>query len=200
MSVFLLIRHGMNDWVAKRIAGRLPGVHLNEEGFAQASRLASRLASGRIHRVVSSPLDRARETAGPLAEALHLPVELDDAFLEIDFGEWEGKPIAELDLDPRWRLYNSNRSAIGAPGGERMLDAQARFVAGLEALRAAHPEETIAVVSHADPIRAALLHALGMPLDFFLRLDIRPASVSILETTDQGPRVLGVNLEDAPWI
>ncbi len=81
-----------------------------------------------------------------------------------------------------------------------MLDTQARFVAGLEGLRAAHPDETIAVVSHADPIRAALLHCLGAPIDFFLRFDVRPASVSVVEIGDYGPRVLGFNLEDASWL
>jgi probable phosphoglycerate mutase len=190
----------MNDWVDRRLAGRLPGVHLNAEGRAQAAALAERLGEKRIHRVVSSPLERARETAAPLAEALRVPVELSDAFTEVAFGEWEGRDIPALECDPRWRLYNVNRSGTSAPGGERLIDTQARFVEALEALRADHSAETLAVVSHADPIRAALLHCLGMPIDFYRRLEILPASISVVEIGDCGPRVLGLNLEDGSWL
>jgi probable phosphoglycerate mutase len=200
MATFLLIRHGENDWVGKALAGRLPGVHLNASGAAQAERLARSLAGKPIQRVVSSPLERATETAGPIAAALGLTVQVCEEFTEIQFGEWEGKPVAGLELDPRWKLYNSYRSTTPAPGGEMMLETQVRFVSGVERLRREHPAETIAVVSHADPIRAALLHYLGMPIDLFLRLEVRPASISILELHEYGPRVLGLNMEDAPWI
>jgi probable phosphoglycerate mutase len=142
---------------------------------------------------VSSPLERARETAEPLASALSLPVQTDDSFLEVLFGEWEGKPIAELELDPRWRLYNTFRSGTRAPGGELASEMQSRFVAGIERLRTAHPDETIVIVSHADPIRTALAYYLGMPLDFVQRLEIRPASVSEVEVNEWGPRVLALN-------
>jgi probable phosphoglycerate mutase len=193
MATFLLLRHGNNDWVARTLAGRLPDVHLNAEGRAQAEQAARYLASRKIDRIVASPLDRTLETAAPLARALSLPVETDIAFAEILFGEWEAKSIPGLDDDPRWGRYVSFRSGTGAPGGELAAESQARFVSALVRLRDAHPDETIVIVSHADPIRLALCYFLGMPVDFLQRLEIRPGSVSELELIDRRARVLGLN-------
>jgi broad specificity phosphatase PhoE len=193
MANFFLLRHGNNDWVGKTLAGRLPDVHLNTEGRAQAARAAAWLAKRTIHRIVSSPLDRTLETAGPLAKALSLPVDRDESFSEVLFGEWEGKSIPGLDRDARWRYFNTFRSGTSAPGGELASEMQSRFVAAMTRLHGAHPEETIVIVSHADPIRAALAYFLGMPIDFMTRLEIRPASVSEVELKDWGPRVLSLN-------
>jgi probable phosphoglycerate mutase len=175
------------------IVGWTPGVSLNERGRAQADRLAWKLLGRGITKIYSSPLERALETAAPVAEALGLKVEVRDSLGEVKFGEWTGKRIEELDRDPRWRLFNEYRSGTRAPGGELMLETQTRIVTDLEYLRRRRPDETVAVVSHGDVIRAALLYYLGMPIDVFQRIEIGPASFSVLELNDWGPRVLAVN-------
>lgn len=193
MSTFYLIRHGLNDFVGQAVAGWLPGVHLNEEGRAQAGRLARVLAGRGITRIVSSPLERARETAEPLSIALNLQVETDGAFGEVRYGEWTGRSFAELERDSHWRLFNAYRSGTRAPGGETMLDSQARFVAAIERLQIRYPGETIAVTSHADIIRAALVYYMGMPLDLYHRLTIQPASYSVVTLNGSAPRIVCLN-------
>jgi len=193
MSTFYLIRHAITDFVGKAIAGWTPGVCLNDEGRAQAERLAWKLLGRGITKVYSSPLERALETAGPIAEALGLRVEVRDALGEVRFGDWDGKRLDELDRDPRWRLFNQYRSGTRAPGGELMIESQARIVSELECLRARHPAETIAAVCHADIIRAALAYYVGIPIDLYQRIEISPASFSILTLDDSGPRILKLN-------
>ena len=193
MSTFYLIRHGLNDFVGQAVAGWTPGVHLNEKGRAQAERLAVALAEKGIDRIFSSPLERARETAEPLARLLGLPVELRDSLGEVRYGDWTGQRFDDLERDPRWRLYGSYRSGTRAPGGELMLESQMRIVNELEALRIEHPADTIAVVTHGDVMRAALVYYLGMPLDFFHRIAIQPASFTVLQLSGEGPRILRLN-------
>jgi probable phosphomutase (TIGR03848 family) len=188
-----LIRHAVNDLIGRILYGRRPGVPLNEEGRTQAGRLARRLADEPIAAVYSSPLERALETARPLAESLGLEVQLSEPLLEIDCGDWTWSEIRSLDDDPHWRRFNAYRSGTRAPGGEMMIETQSRMVTELERLRALHPEQTIAVVSHGDPIRAALAYYLGMPLDFFWRLEISPASFSLVQMDEHGVRVLATN-------
>ena len=192
-TTVLLVRHGSNDYVGRALAGRSLGVHLNAAGRAEAGRLARRLAPLPIAAVYSSPLERAVETAAPLAVARSLDPRLVEAAAEIDFGEWTGRTIAELEADPLWRRFNTERSTTRPPGGELMAEAQARMVGAVEDLRAAHPGETIALVSHADVIRAALAHYAGIPLDAIGRFEIRPASVTTLRLWDAWTLVLGVN-------
>ena len=193
MSIFYLIRHGMNDWVGKRLAGWLPGVHLNAEGRAQAERTAGELARAGLSALYTSPLDRARETAEIIAARLGLAPEAREAFGEFRVGEWEGRDIDGLAADARWRAFNSYRSGTRPPGGELMGEVQVRFVAELERLRTRHPGAHVAVVSHADPIKAAIAHYLGIPLDLCLRLEIHPASVSMIRVEDWGAQILVVN-------
>ncbi len=193
MTTFLLIRHGANDFIGNTLVGRRPGVSLNDEGRRQAERLADRLAHLPIAAIYSSPLERTRETAVPLAERLGLPVTVCDGIHEIDPGDWTGLTITELRAAPGWEAYNAYRAGTRCPNGELLLDVQARFVTALERLRHDHPDQTVALFSHADPIRIALAYYIGMPLDHVLRLDIAPASVSILALDDRGPRVLRVN-------
>ncbi len=193
MATFYLIRHATNDLVGKTMPGWIPGVHLNTEGREQARRLAQKLSGRGISRVYSSPLERAMETAEPLALALGVAVERRDALIELKIGEWAGKSFAEIEQDPRWRRFNEHRSATRPPGGELMLETQQRMVAELLCLRDQHAGEAIAVVSHADPIRAVLTYFLGMPLDLFYRIDISPASVSIIKLEEWGAQVLSMN-------
>lgn len=193
MTRFLLIRHAMVDAVGRRLAGRAAGVVLNEEGRSQARALAERLAGLPIAAVYSSPLERAVQTAEPIATLRGLRVETREELHELQFGEWTGRGFEELAGDARFRRFNSFRSCAPVPGGEFMLQAQARMVVGLDALRARHARETIVVVSHGDLIKAAVAWYAGVPLDLFQRIEVAPASVSVVELGEDGVRIVAVN-------
>jgi probable phosphomutase (TIGR03848 family) len=188
-----LIRHAHHDYIGRVIAGRLPGVSLSVQGKREAAALPDRLAGAGITVLYSSPLERALETAAPLAERLGLRVEIREALGEIAYGDWTGRTMTELDRDPLWRRFNEYRSGTRAPGGEMMLETQTRMVAELERIRQAHPDAVVAVVSHGDVIRAAILHYAGIPLDLFQRIEIYPASVSIIELDEHLPRIVSLN-------
>lgn len=181
MARLLLIRHAHHDYIGRAIAGWLPGVSLSEHGRAQAAALPARLTGLAIAAIYSSPLERAMETAAPLAAARGLTVEIRAGLKEVDFGRFTGRTMADLDTDPAWHHFNLFRGSARAPGGEMMLETQARMVAELERIGAAHPGATVAVFSHGDVIRAAVLHYLGMPLDFYGRIQIDPASVTTID-------------------
>jgi probable phosphomutase (TIGR03848 family) len=197
MTRFLLIRHAATDAVGKRLAGRTAGVHLNEEGRAQAQKLAERLASSPIAAIYSSPLERALETAAPLADALGLQASICNDFMEMDFGEWTNRTIEDVMQDDLFHHFNLFRSCTRIPGGESMLEAQARIIAGLEKLRLEHRNQTVAVVSHGDLVKAAVAYYAGIHLDLFQRIEIDPASVSIVSVYDETARILQVNGEGA---
>ncbi|GGF02687.1 histidine phosphatase family protein [Hymenobacter cavernae] len=193
MTRFLLIRHATTDSVGKRLSGRTPGVSLNEEGRTQAQYLAQRLASLPVNALYSSPLERAMQTAEPISKALGLETIICEEVLEMDFGQWTNCSFKELENDPVFQRFNTFRSNTRIPGGELMLDAQARIVRGLEKLGAQHPNQTVAVVSHADLIKAAVAYYAGIHLDMFQRLEISAASVSVLELYDETARLLLLN-------
>jgi probable phosphoglycerate mutase len=169
------------------------GVPLAPAGYEQAHRLARRLAGAGIRAVYSSPQERARQTArilaGALSEQVQIALELD----ELDYGDWTGQMIDELESVPQWQAFNTARSCTRIPNGELISEVQARVVGLMEQLRARHSEESIALVTHGDVIRAALVYYLGSPLDLMLRLEISPASVSIIEIKKHGPSILCVN-------
>jgi probable phosphomutase (TIGR03848 family) len=193
MTTFLLIRHAATDLVDHTLAGRGPGVHLNDEGRRQAERLAVHLAREPIRAIYSGPLERARETAQPLGDRLGLQPQVAEALDEFNFGDWTGRMLNELAQVPRWHRFNTFRSGIRAPGGELMLEVQSRIVAFMQRLHEQSPDQTLALVSHGDVIRAAVLHSLGAPLDCFLRVEISPASVSAIRIGDYGPQILSLN-------
>jgi probable phosphoglycerate mutase len=193
VTILFLVRHAAHDLVDRALCGRMPGVRLGEHGRAQAERLAMRLSRESVVAVQSSPLERARETAEPIATRFGLGVEVADALSEIDVGEWSGRPFDELRDDARWALWNAARSVTRAPGGETMLEVQARAVAHLEALRSRFPDLGVVLVSHADVIKAALAYCLGLSLDSLQRFEIAPASLSIVEIGDWGAKVLSLN-------
>jgi broad specificity phosphatase PhoE len=195
LTTFLLVRHATSDTVGREIAGRRPGVHLNPAGRRQAERLADRVArvARAIDAIYTSPLERARETAAPLAERLGLaPRELIEVN-EIDFGEWTGRTFAELQADPRWGAWNAFRSRWRAPGGETIVEVQARMVGAIAALCGRHPGREVVVVSHGDPLKTVLAHFAGAPLDFLPRIELSPASLSVLTITEDRARILGIN-------
>jgi probable phosphoglycerate mutase len=198
MITLLLIRHAMCDPVGRLIAGRARGVHLNEEGRAQAARLAERLRGVTLDGVVSSPLERAVETAEPIARQAGLAVEAIEQLNEIDFGAWTGCTLTALDQLDDWRRFNVLRSVSRPLGGESMLDVQARAVRAVETLRKQHPDGICAVVSHGDVIRSLVAHFAGIPLDLFQRLEISPASVSTVALGKQEIAIRVVNSMAGP--
>lgn len=191
---FYLVRHGTNDYLSKHLlAGRLPAVHLNEQGRAEAERLSDTLTSSGIQRIFSSPLERAFQTAEPTAKRLGLQVEIAPEILEIDFGDWTGKAIRDLDRDSGWKNFNLYRSGTRIPNGETMLEAQTRMVAFLEKLQRENSGKTIALFSHGDPIKSVFAYYLGIPLDLFTRIEISPGSYSILRLEAWRPQVVAIN-------
>jgi probable phosphomutase (TIGR03848 family) len=189
----LLIRHAQNDWVGERLAGWTPGIHLNDEGRAQAAALAGRLAEVPLAAVYSSPLDRTLETAQPIADAHHLPVRVREALGETRYGDWTGRSLKELETEELWPVVQVYPARARFPNGESLREVQARMVAELDAICDAHPTQVAAIVSHADPIKLAVAHYLGLPLDLFQRLSVSPASVTAFVLTRFGPRLIFFN-------
>lgn len=195
MTHILLIRHAVNDYVKTgRLAGWTPGVHLNEEGQAQAQALGQRLAEAPIKYLYSSPLERTMETAEAVrVHHPHLTIRQKPEIGEVRFGDWEGKTISELSTRKMWRIVQDYPSRAEFPNGETIRDAQARAVTAIEGLTASHPGEMIAIVSHADIIKLVLAHFLGMHLDSFQRLVVHPASISTVSLSYGRPYVSNMN-------
>jgi broad specificity phosphatase PhoE len=180
MTTFLLIRHGAHDWLGKTLVGRNAGVPLNAEGKGQAELLAEHLGTLRIEAIYSSPSERARETAAPLARRMAQTCIIDPAFDEIDFGRWVGKTFEELQSDVEWQQWNAHRATAMGAGGERMATVQDRIVRGLDRLHRIHAGSVVAIFSHGDVIKAALCYHQSLSLDALQSIEIGPASVSIL--------------------
>ena len=173
----------------------MPGVALSDAGVAQAARLATRLADDPIDRVVCSPLDRTQATAEAIGAACGVSVAVDAGLIELDMGEWTGREIEALHGENAWTEWNAHRSTARIPGGESMVEAQARIVAVLSHLASAHPGEAIAVVSHSDMIKAAVAHVLGLSLDNLMRFNVGPASVTRVVWGEWGALLMGLNEE-----
>jgi broad specificity phosphatase PhoE len=193
MTDFWLIRHGSTDALNKNISGRAPGVLLNDRGRVEIAALARRLSRLHAGCVYASPLERTAATAETLAQQLGCEVIYDDAFAELHFGDWTGRSFVELDADEHWRRFNVFRSGTCIPGGESMLDVQARAVRALLALRAQHSEGRVLIVTHGDVIKAVIMYFLGIALDLCGRLELSPASITQLELSEHGARVLRIN-------
>ena len=193
MTVLLLIRHAATETAGKRLTGRSRGVHLNERGRAEASTLVQRLEGLPVRAVYASPLERCRETALPLARALGVTIVARRALLETDYGEWTGRTIAGVRRTRLWRVVQHAPSRIRFPGGESLLEVQARAVAEVERIALERPKDLVAIVTHADVIRLLLMHYAGMHLDELQRLSVDPASVSVVGLGDGTARVLKVN-------
>jgi len=193
VTTFLLIRHAHHDQLGKLIAGRMASVRLSMEGEREAEELAERLATTRIDRLYSSPMERAQATAACIGQRLGLDVQTCQGINEVEFGGWEGRSLEELDGERMWSRFNRFRSGTSSPGGEFMLQVQARMIATMESLRAQYPDDTIALVGHGDPIKAAIACCAGIPLDLMLRIEISPASISVVTIDDYGPGILCVN-------
>jgi probable phosphoglycerate mutase len=171
----------------------MPGVVLNATGKEQARAAGRRLAALRPLRILSSPLERARGTADIIAQETGSPVEDAPALQEIDCGEWTGKAFEELHNDPRWKDWNEARSVTRPPGGEMMIEVQARVVSYLESLRRMYDSVRLVLVSHSDVIKAAILFHIGLSLDLFSRIEVAPGSVSTLIVGNWGARLVSLN-------
>jgi len=193
-ATLYLIRHAAHDHIGRVLSGRMEGLALSDDGRAQAGRLAAMLRDRRFAAIYTSPVQRARETAAAIAAGRDIPVTPASALDEIDFGAWTGQPFAALDGDAAWRRWNDARGAATVPGGETMVQAQARAVAFAQDLAATHDGAAVALVSHCDVIRALLAHALDLSLDRLLRFEVDPASISrVAIEADGAARVLSIN-------
>ena len=192
-TTFFLVRHAAHDQVGSVLCGRMTGVNLGSVGREQARRLAVRLENESVASIQSSALERARQTAEPIAARVAQPVELNDGITEIDFGAWSGRRFDDLERDPGWASWNNARAVSRPPDGETMLEAQARIVRAMERLGRAYPDRAVVLVSHADVIKAALLYHLGLPIDAFARFDIDTASISTVVVGGWGSKVVRLN-------
>jgi probable phosphomutase (TIGR03848 family) len=194
-TTVLLVRHGTTPTTGKILPGRAPGLHLSAVGRAQADRVAGGIAAldPRAVAVYASPLERARETAAPIARALGVRVRTERGLLELDIGDWTGMSIKRAVRRREWGAVQRWPSGVSFPGGESFTDLVARTTDAIGRLVRAHPGETIVAVSHADPIRALVATAAGVPLDLFQRLVISTCSVSAIRYAPEGPRIACVN-------
>jgi probable phosphoglycerate mutase len=195
MTTVLLIRHAVNDYVKTgKLAGWMPGVHLNEEGRAQAEALGMRLAEAPLHALYTSPLERAVETAQAVqAHHPHLPLLTCEGVKEVNFGDWQGMSLSELRKRKLWEVVQHAPSRATFPAGESFPDAQYRAVRTVDQLAHQHPAQLIAFFSHSDVIKLILAHYLGMPLDSFQRIEISTASISTVQLGHSAPYVVCVN-------
>jgi probable phosphoglycerate mutase len=196
-TLVLLVRHGLTPTTGKKLPGRAPGLHLSDAGRQQAEGVAARIAPlGEVAAVYASPLERAKETAAPIAKATGNRVRTLADLHECDFGEWTGKNLSTLYKKKEWKQVQRNPSGFRFPKGESFSEMQVRITDALAQLRARHPGERVVAVSHADPIKAAVAHAMGTHLDLFQRVVVSPCSVSAIALSDDGPLVLAVNAVD----
>jgi broad specificity phosphatase PhoE len=221
-TLVILVRHGTTTTTGRELPGRAPGLDLADSGRAQAKTAAARIAAltigsngqnGRTGEdskdgkerdrkdrprpvLYASPLERAQQTAAPIAEALGCEVHTEEGLVDLDTGDWTGLELKTARKRKEWATIQHYPSGFRFPGGESFVDMQARMVATLDRLRAAHAGQTVVAVSHADPIRVAVAHALGTHLDLFQRIAISPCSLTTIAYGDEGPMVLTVNSTD----
>jgi probable phosphoglycerate mutase len=195
MALLFLIRHGLTDQTGKRLYGWTPGVHLSERGRAQADDLARRMAPVRVGAIYSSPLERCRETAAPVASATGLRVNVRRDLGEVDYGDWTGRPLAQLSRTKLWRSVQQTPSQVTFPGGESFLQVQERALRVVHEIAERHPRGSVAIVTHGDVARLLISHLSGAHLDAFQRIVIDAGSVSVVALgRDTGPpHILRVN-------
>ena len=193
-TLVLFVRHGQTPSTGQRLPGRAPGLHLSDAGRDQATATATRVAElKRVDAIYTSPLERARETAAPIATARELKPAVNRGLLECDFGDWTGAELKKLMKLPEWRTVQGYPSGFRFPGGESFVEMQDRMVGAVGQLVARHKGGVVVCVSHADPIKAAVAHALGTHLDLFQRIVISTCSITAVSYGMGGPVVLTVN-------
>jgi probable phosphomutase (TIGR03848 family) len=193
VTLLLLVRHGLTAATGKHLSGRTRGIHLSDVGRTQADGLVERLSGVPVKAFYSSPLERCVETARPSARARGLDVRIEPRLIEVDYGTWTGRSMAQLVRTTLWKQVQASPSAIRFPGGETLREVQLRTVDALDEIAARHPQTVVAAVAHADVIRLAVAHYTGVHLDLFQRLIVSPVSVSAILLGDRIPRVLHLN-------
>ena len=193
MTTLLLVRHGHTDAAGNRLTGWASGVHLNELGRREAAELTERLDDLPVRAIYSSPLERCRETAAPLAKARGLPVRIRRRLIEVDYGEWTGRPISQLRRTKLWRQVMFAPSGARFPGGESLLEVQARAADEIRAIADEHGRGIVVVLSHADVIRLLVAHLAGMHADHLQRLVIDTGSVTAVALSNGVPRIMKMN-------
>lgn len=193
-TIFFLLRHAAHDDVGGYLAGRCSNVCLGPAGRAQALRLGERMRGETFDAIFSSPRERAQQTAQAVSLACEIgPVTLREDLDEVDFGSWSGKTFVELNADPDWRRWNNERAVAVTPKGERMEDVRRRICGCMEALSQKFRGRAVVLVSHADVIKSAICHVLGLSADSFFRFDIDPASISVIVAGDWGAKLQRLN-------
>lgn len=196
MSLLLLIRHGENDFVKTgKLPGQLDGIHLNERGQKQAQALGEALKHVPIKAIYSSPLERAMETAEPIARPRGLAIIPEPDLRDANVGRWQGKSIKSLRLTNAWKIVQHSPSRFQFPEGESFPGVQTRIINALESIARKHnkPKDIVAVVFHADPIKLAVAHFLGLPLDHFQRLSCDTGSLTALYVGEMGANLIKLN-------
>jgi probable phosphoglycerate mutase len=196
MPLLLLIRHGENDFVKTgKLPGQTAGIHLNERGQKQAQALGEALKDVPLKAIYSSPLERAMETAAPIAEARKLEILREPDLMDTDVGSWQGKSLKVLRLTKVWSIVQNAPSRFRFPDGESFVESQARYVGALERIVKKHskPKDILAVVFHADPIKLVVSHFLGLPLDHFQRLSCDTGSLTALYVSASGANLVKLN-------
>lgn len=183
-TLVLLVRHGQTPTTGTVLPGRAPNLHLSDAGRTQAEAAAERMQGLPIDALYTSPLERARETAGPTEQLTGLAAIPLDGLLECDFGEWTGEKLSKLAKLPQWRTVQQAPSTFRFPGGESFAELQGRMIATMELVRTEHPDGVVVCFSHADPIKAILTYALGTHLDHFQRVDVSTGSISAIQWPD----------------
>ena len=192
----LLIRHGQTPTTGVELYGRKPGVHLSDVGVDQAEKVAERISEMNQRAIVaiySSPLERTRETAMPISKRVGIPIKRNRGRIELDVGDWTGRKLSQLRKLKAWSTVQKYPSGFSFPNGESFVQMQTRMSQTVDGLVATHPGKTVIAVSHADPIRALVAHAMGTHLDLFQRIVVSPCSVTAILYTSSGPVVLAVN-------
>ena len=193
----LLVRHAKTAKTGVILPGRAPGLHISEEGRRQADGVAQRITKlPKLAAVYTSPLERARDTAAPIARARRLALRVERDLTECDIGEWTGLSLRQARRKPEWQLVRHHPSGFRFPGGESFAEMQARVTGALARLVERHPGETIVAVFHADPIKAAIAHALGLHLYLFQRIAVAPAAITAIAYGPDAPLVLTLNSQD----
>jgi len=192
-TTLFLVRHAAHDLLGRVLAGRMPGVSLGADGRRQAEALAERFGGEQLAALYSSPLERARETAAPIAARLGMEPHVCAELSEVDYGAWTGASFEALNEDPRWAAWNRSKATCRPPGGETLLDVQHRAVGAVERMCNTHPDARAVVVSHGDVIKAVLAHYLGLAVEGIARFEVSPASVSTLAVGAWGAKVHAIN-------
>ena len=197
MTLLLLVRHALTDTTGRRLSGRTPGLHLNAAGLEQSRSLVEKLDGVDVDAMYSSPLERCRETAAPLATARGFRVRQRSALAEVDYGDWTNRPLRQLARTKLWQEVRTSPSTVRFPAGESLVEVQQRMIAEAGRLTSEHQGSVVALFSHGDPLRLLLAHYLGLHIDLFQRLAVSPASVSAVAVGKGTPHVLRVN-DDGP--